>query len=287
MRKRLLVVTIAAIVGMSAAAVDGLTQRGRGRGQAPPLDVREVTDGLYVIVGSGGNVSARVTSEGVILIDDKFERNYDEIIERIQGVTSQPVKYVINTHNHGDHVGGNARIGAIAQVMAHENVRANMLRADQAGPPAIVYTDTATVHLGGVEARAIHLGRGHTNGDSVVYFPDLRVVHAGDLFVTDGTPFVDYGNGGGATEWLDTLDRIAEIDADTVITGHGDVGDMVTLREFRQKFETAQSRTRAAIRSGATKENLAERVQLDDLGWAFEGRLLRSLDGFYDEMAQQ
>ena len=90
MRKRLLVVMIAAIVGMSAAAVDGLTQRGRGRGrgQAPPLDVREVADGLYVIVGSGGNVSARVTSEGVILIDDKFERNYDEIIERIQGVTA-------------------------------------------------------------------------------------------------------------------------------------------------------------------------------------------------------
>ena len=212
-----------------------------------------------------------MTSEGVILIDDKFERNYAEITEKIRAITNQPVKYVINTHNHGDHVGGNTRFGAIAEVLAHENVRANMLRADQAGPPAIVYTDRATVHLGGVEARAIHLGRGHTNGDSVVYFPDLRVVHAGDLFVTDGTPFIDYRNGGDATEWLDTLDRIAEIDADTVITGHGDIVDMAVLRGFRQKFTTAQTRTREAIRGGATKDNLAERVQLDDLGWLSRG----------------
>ncbi len=285
MRKKTLLIAIVAFVSMTAAAMTGLTQRGRGRGQAPPLDIREVVDGLYVIVGSGGNVSARVTSEGIILIDDKFERNYDEIVSKIGSVTDQPVKYVINTHHHGDHTGGNANFSAIAQVIAHTNVRANILRNEQAGPPSIVYTDQASVHLGGVEARAIHLGRGHTDGDSVVYFPDLRVVHTGDLFITDGGPLIDYANGGDSTEWLDTLDRIAEIDADTFVSGHGEVATKAELREFRRNLQMTQQRTREAIRNGATKENLAERVKLDDLGWAWEGRLLRSLDGFYDEMA--
>ncbi len=284
MRRKFLVIAVAALVGISAAALNGLTQRG-GRGQAPPLDIQEVADGLYVIVGSGGNVSARVTSEGVIIVDDKFERNYDEIIARIKGVTNQPVKYVFNTHNHGDHVGGNPQFGSLAQILAHTNVRANMLRNDQPGPPTMVYTDQAAVHLGGAEVRAIHFGRGHTNGDSAIYFPDLRTIHTGDLFVSAGTPFIDYSNGGDSTEWLDTIDGILSLDADKVIPGHGDVVTKAGLREFRTKFQTTQRRTSTAIRQGATKENLAERVDLEDIGWAWEGRLLRSLEGFYDEMA--
>ena len=162
MRRKFLLIAVAAVVGMSAAAVNGLTQRG-GRGQAPPLDIQEVADGLYVIIGSGGNVSARVTSDGVIIVDDKFERNYDEIIARIKGVTNQPVKYVFNTHNHGDHVGGNPRFGALAQILAHTNVRRqHAAERSNPGPPTMVYTDQASVHLGDAEVLAIHFGRGHT-----------------------------------------------------------------------------------------------------------------------------
>ncbi len=282
MRSKILVIALAAIIATMAA---GRTARTQQQAQ-PPVEITEVTGGLYVITGPGGNVGVRVTGDGVIVVDDKFERNYDDIIARIQGVTDQPVRYVVNTHHHGDHTGGNVRFAMVAQVIAHDNVRRNILKNEQAGPPSIVYTDRAAVYLGGAEVQIMHLGRGHTNGDSVVYYPDLRVVQTGDLLVTEGGPLVDYANGGDATEYLETLEAITEIDADMFISGHGGVVGLDGVRDFIRKFETVQQRTREAIRNGATKENFTERVQLDDLGWAWEGRLLRSAEGLYDELSE-
>ncbi len=174
MNNKILVVALAAFVGVGAAALTAFTQ-----GQAAPLAINEVVDGLYMITGSGGNVGVRVTGDGVIVIDDKFEQNYDEIMANIQSVTDEPVKYVLNTHHHGDHSGGNTRFADIAQVIAHKNARTNMLRNDQAGPPSVIFAYETAVFLGDVEVQAHHMGRGHTNGDSVIYFPDLRVVHGG------------------------------------------------------------------------------------------------------------
>ena len=282
MRSKILVIALAAIIATTAAGLTALTQQ-----QAqPPVEITEVKDGLYVITGPGGNVGVRVTGDGVVVVDDKFERNYDDIIAGIQGVTDQPVRYVVNTHHHGDHTGGNVRFAMIAQVIAHDNVRANILKNEQAGPPSIVYTDQAALYLGDAEVQIMHLGRGHTNGDSVVYYPDLRVVQTGDLLVTEGGPFVDYANGGDATEYLETLEAITEIAADIFISGHGGVVGLDGVRDFIRKFETVQQRAREAIRNGATKENFTEQVHVDDLDWAWEGRLLRSAEGMFDELSE-
>jgi glyoxylase-like metal-dependent hydrolase (beta-lactamase superfamily II) len=280
MKNKILVIALAAIVGTAAAAAAVWTGM-------QSLDITEVKDGLYMITGNGGNIGVRVTSEGVIVIDDKFEQNYDEIIANIASVTNQPVKYVLNTHHHGDHAGSNLQFAAIAQVIAHTNVRTNMIRGNQAGPPSIVFTDQTAVFLGDTEVRAHYVGRGHTDGDAVIYFPDLRTIHTGDLIV-GGTLFIDYGNGGTSIEWLDTIDNILELDFDTVIPGHGGLMTKDDVREFRTKIETLQQRGRELISQGVSKDQFGSRLNADDIGWQIEGSLFgrASLAGFYDELRE-
>ena len=281
MRTKLLTIALAALVGTAAAGVNAYTQQ-----QAPPLDISEVADGLYVIVGSGGNVAVRVTDDGVVVVDDKFEENYDEIVTRIESVTSQSVKYVLNTHHHGDHSGGNVRFEEFAQIVAHRNVRENIIRGNQTGAPAIVFSDAASVFLGDVEIEAHHVGRGHTNGDSVILFPDLGVIHTGDLFV-GSSPFIDYGNGGSAVEWLTTLDNILQLDFETVIPGHGDVMTREDVADFRDKMLTMQLRARGLISEGVSKDAFASRLDVADLGWDYsEGFAASSMPGLYDELTQ-
>src|SRR5206468_3600403 len=150
--------------------------------------IMKLKEGLYVIPGydgaaTGGNVAVRVTTEGVIIVDDKLPNLFSDIVGKVKSVSPLPIKYVLNTHQHGDHTGGNAEFLKTAEILMHKNARANMIRAKQAGPGRIVYNDQQSLFLGGVEVQMHYMGRGHTNGDSVIYFPDLRAVHTGDLIV--------------------------------------------------------------------------------------------------------
>ncbi len=280
MHKKILVVALALFVGAGAAALSAFTQ-----GQDQALDIAEVADGLYVITGPGGNIGVRVTGDGVIVIDDKFAENYDEIVADIASVTSEPVKYVLNTHHHGDHSGSNAQFAAIAQVIAHKNVRANILRNNQAGAPSIIYADETSVFLGDAEVQAHHMGRGHTNGDSVIYFPDLRVVHGGDLLNT-GNIFIDYGNGGSFVEWVDTLDNMLALDFVTAIPGHGDLLTKDEVRAFRNKFATLETRARELISQGMAPEEFVTTIEAGDLGWDMTARGGAGAHGVYAEVSQ-
>ena len=283
MRTKVLVIVLAGVVGMAAASLPALTEQ-----DAPALSIAEVADGLYMIEGSGGNVAVRVTNEGVIVVDDKFEQNYTEIMERIGEVTNQPVKYVLNTHHHGDHSGGNIHFLDSAQVIGHENARANIVRGGHAGPPPIVFSESATVYLGGIQAQAHHVGRGHTNGDSVILFPDLRVIHTGDLFI-GGSPYMDYGNGGSGAEWSQTINNILELDFDTVIPGHGLVMNKDDVREFRNKLETMIERANALVSAGASQDEFVEGLELEDLGWSYpsDGFAASTLPNLYDELSAE
>jgi glyoxylase-like metal-dependent hydrolase (beta-lactamase superfamily II) len=208
-------------------------------------------------------------------------------------VTDQPVKYVISTHHHGDHTGGNVRfLGANAQIIGHKNARAAMTRGPmpQPGPPPLTFTTEAAVHLGGAEAQLFHVGPGHTNGDTIVYFPDLRVMATGDLFVVlPRVPTIDYGNGGTTLGWVPTLDNVLKFHFDTVIPGHGPVSTKADLQRFRNRMVTLQTRTRELIKQGVPKDAYISKLKVDDLGWALGADTLfvrNAAGGFYDELAK-
>ena len=253
------------------------------------LSIEMVKDGLYVIFGPGGNVGVRVTEEGVILIDDKFPQDFDAIQELVGQVSTRPVRYVLNTHHHGDHTGGNASYIEIAEIIAHQNARDNMVRGNQDAPPRVVFTHETAVYLGGVEVRAFHMGTGHTNGDAVIYFPDLQTVHGGDL-LHGIAPFIDYVNGGSSRGWVSTVNNILTLDFDTAIPGHGPVMERGDVVAFRNQMEDVRARMADLIRGGMSRDEAPDRIRTGALSWTMQEDGLfmqRSIPGFYDEIAAE
>ena len=251
------------------------------------LNISEVKEGLHVITGPGGNIGVRLTSEGVILIDDKFPQDFQEIRSLVAEVTDLPVKYVINTHHHGDHSGSNAGFLQIAEVITHKNARENMVRGNQDGLPRLIYSDETSVFLGGVEVRVFYMGRGHTNGDSVVYFPDLKTVHGGDL-LHGIAPFIDYANGGSSRGWVGTVNNILSLDFDTAIPGHGDIMDRRGVLNFRNQMEAVRQRMMTLIRGGLNAVDAPSRIVDSNLSWTQveDGLFMqRSILGFFDEIS--
>jgi glyoxylase-like metal-dependent hydrolase (beta-lactamase superfamily II) len=252
-----------------------------------PLTVQKVTDHLWVIMNNAsGNVAVLPTDEGILLVDDKFEADGPEILAKVKGVSDKPIKYILNTHQHGDHTGGNAFMltNTPAQIVIHKNARANMLAAKQPGLPQITYADEAQVFLGGKEVSAHHLGRGHTNGDAVILFPSERVLHTGDLFVNGSAPFIDYSAKGSIVEWDKTLDRVLALDFDIVIPGHGPVAKKADLMKWRDSIAELRSRAKAACAGGAA--GAEKRLNLSGLGMDDSlGFMGRSVPGMCAELA--
>jgi cyclase len=254
--------------------------------QNPPaqLTMEKVTDNLYVIMQDGGNVAVMPTSDGVIVVDDKFAQDAPQIMAKIKSVSDKPVRYVINTHQHGDHTGGNeAMLAAGAEILIHKNARANMVSGKQPGLPRITFSDETQVFAGGKEVRARHLGRGHTNGDAVVYFPSERVLHTGDLFVSSGAPFCDTANGGSIKEWDGTIQKILEnYDFDTVIPGHGNVAKRADLQKWVTTLATIRTRVKAACAGGAA--DAVSRLNLTDMGMTNLAMMGRGMPGMCQEL---
>jgi cyclase len=232
--------------------------------QPAPLTINKVHDDLYEIEGDGGNVAVLVTSEGVILVDDKYERDHDAIMARIKSVTQQPVKYVLSTHYHEDHSGGNAKFLPTAEIISTRNARINILEHKQSNgspntlPARVVFTDETSVFLGGKEVRAHYFGRGHTNGDAVMYFPEYKTIHTGDL-MAGTSPLIDYPGGGSLAEWPKTLDAaMAAWDFDTVIPGHGAVTNKAGLLTYRNNVDKLKIYATGLIRQGKSQEDLAK-----------------------------
>jgi len=256
--------------------------------QQPPADLgmEKIADDLYVITGSGGNVAVLTTDEGAILVDDKFERNVPQIVAKVKSVTDKPIKYVFNTHQHGDHSGGNHALLTTTEILSHKNARANMVKLSQPGLTRLTFSDEAAIHLGGKEVRARYFGAGHTNGDVVIYFPAHKLVHMGDLFVR-AAPYLDYANGASSDAWIKTLEGALSLDFQTVIPGHGAVGKRDDLVKWKANFETMRGRVREITRQGKSKDELPKLLRVDDLvGWSIDGGFARSLPGLYDELSR-
>jgi cyclase len=290
MRKTLLVRLAAGAVALGASWVAYTQNPQQPR---PPLAIEKVRDDLYNISNNGGNVAAYLTDEGVILIDDKYEVDYPEILAKLKTVTDKPVKYVLNTHQHGDHTGGNAKmLAASAEIIAHKNARANMVAGKMPGVPRVSFSDETEVFLGGKEVRSHYYGRGHTNGDAVMYFPAARVIHTGDLYTIGSSkapltvaPFIDYSAQGSAVEWTKTLDGILNSgwDFDTVIPGHGPVSTRAALAKYRQDFEKMRTSAMTMVRANKSKDDIGKMLETE-FGWNMESLGGRSLEPMIAEL---
>ena len=248
------------------------------------LKIERVKGELHLISGEGGNVAAYATAEGVVLVDDMFDRNHVDILAQVKSITDKPLRYVINTHQHDDHAGGDFKMLPLAEVIAHRNVYANLKDLKRPyyedtpgtpiGLPRVTFSDRLDVHLGGKDVEAYYFGRGHTSGDIIVYFPELRAIHTGDLFISGsrrGVPiYVDAVQGGSLLEWTRTLDRTLQLDFDTVIPGHGPVATKADLARFNADIAAMRTRLQTMVRGGAKKEEIVQTIE-KDYGWRAAG----------------
>jgi glyoxylase-like metal-dependent hydrolase (beta-lactamase superfamily II) len=238
-----------------------------------------------LIIGDGGNVAFMPTNEGVILVDDKFAQDAPEIVAKVKSVSDKAIRYVLNTHQHGDHTGGNeALLAANAEIVIQKNARANMVAGKQPGLPRITFSEETQVFLGGKQVLARYLGRGHTNGDAVIYFPSERVLHTGDLFVNPGPPFIDGSAGGSIKEWSQTIEKALQYDFDVVIPGHGPLARKADLAKWVQTMAAIRTRVEKACAGGAA--DAAKRIDLKDLGMSGGGMFDRGVPGMCQELAQ-
>jgi len=298
MKRTLSVRLFAGLLALTGAWV-AYTQTPQGK-QAPAqtkaparFNLIKVADDLYVIDGGGaGNVAVYITNEGVIMVDDKFEQHFDEIMANVKKVTNQPVKYILSTHYHADHSGGNTRWSSIAEIISTRNAHDGIVQHKQSNAPndmipaRVTFTQETDLFLGGKEVRAKYYGRGHTNGDAFVYFPALKVLHTGDMF-TSATPLIDYPGGGSLVDWTKTLDSVMgdkSLDFDTVIPGHGPVSKKADLLTYRNNAEKMRTRVQTLIRQGKSQDDVAK-FMTAEYKWAPDSLNMQwSLPGMMTEL---
>ena len=292
-RKTLLALTVLTAASLAIAQPP---PGGRAGGKGAPKagqtveKIRELKPNLYMITGGGANTLIRVTPDGLILIDTKNpgDENYNRVMEEIHSVSNLPVKYVFNTHHHPDHVGNNQKfIDAGATVIALDALKTRMASDPRTkeipGLPTQTFAKDYVLKFGGATVEAHSYGRGHTGDDTMIYFPDLKVVMVSDQ-ITDATPIVDFANGGSAVEWTQILDGVLKLDFDMAIPGRGEPKTKADVKAYRDKFATLISRASDAIKAGATRDTLAMQVKTDDLGWMFNGQFYGSL---FDELTKK
>jgi cyclase len=293
---KLTIITMIAAVVAAAQGGGGGQAKGGGGGQQAQA-IQQIKPGLFVVTGAGGNTGVRVTPDGLIVVDTKNlgDQFYNGLVEQIKTVSTAPVKYVIVTHHHQDHSGNIGKFEeAGAKVIVQENLNKNLeTYAPAQGKPAkanVTYANDYTVKLGGIEVKVYHFAPAHTSGDSIVYYPDLKVVQTGDVVV--GTaPNVDFPFGGSAVTWVKALDSISKLDFDTVIPGHSAPGQTTMTRAdflaYKTKWETLVSRAKDLVKQGTPKDELLAKIKTDDIGWNINNQQWQNqqrLDAFYAEL---
>ncbi len=235
------------------------------------IKVTKVAGTVYMLQGAGGNIGASVGADGIVIVDDQYAPLADKIQAALKGITDKPVRFVINTHWHGDHTGGNAYFSKQGTIVAQENVRERLknggkVLGNDVKPaanevlPIITFNDRASVHLNGEDIRAIHFPHGHTDGDSVIFFTQSNVVHMGDDFVTYGFPFIDLESGGSVRGMIAACEKVlATVAPDVkVIPGHGGLSTVADLKPFLAMLKDATARVENGIKQGKTADQLKQ-----------------------------
>ncbi len=249
------------------------------------IKTEELGNGLYMMTGLGGNLGVSVGDDGVFLIDDQYAPLSDKIKAAIATLTDKPVTYVLNTHWHGDHTGGNENFGkAGAVIVAHDNVRKRMSvdqvmealgRTVPASPevalPVITFSEDVTFYFNGQKVGATHLSNAHTDGDAVIKFKEGNVLHTGDIYFNGLYPFIDFTSGGNINGMIDAQAAILDMvdDNTKIIPGHGPLASKADLAETRQKLIKIRDTIKPLMDQGLSIDEIVAKKPLADLdlGW--------------------
>ncbi|MGA7909850.1 MAG: MBL fold metallo-hydrolase [Candidatus Sulfotelmatobacter sp.] len=246
------------------------------------MKVTKVAGNVYLLeAADAGNIGASVGEDGIVIVDDQYAPLAEKIQAALQGITDKPVRFVINTHYHGDHTGGNAYFQKQAPIIAQDNVRKRLETGGSGGNgssvhfeakpqpkdalPIITFDHDVTVHLNGEDIRALYFPAGHTDGDSIIFFPKSNVVHMGDDFVTYGFPFIDVQSGGSIDGMIEAVEKvIAQLPPDVkVIPGHGPISSLDDMRVYLNMLKQTRAAVENALQQGKTLDQMKQAKLLD------------------------
>jgi len=226
------------------------------------IKATQVSKNVYMLEGEGGNIGASVGTDGILIVDDQFAPLADKISAALAQLNPGKLRFVLNTHHHGDHTGGNAVFGAKeAVIVAQTNVRPRLDAEPDlpdAALPIVTFDESVSLHFNGEEIRLLHIGPGHTNGDAIIHFTGANVVHMGDQYVSQGWPYVDFSSGGDVDGYIATQQAVlAKIAPDTkIIPGHGPLSTVAELQAYNSMVVESVALLRRGIAAGKTLEQL-------------------------------
>src|SRR5579872_733562 len=246
------------------------------------IKVTKVAGTVYMLEGAdAGNIGASVGEDGIVIVDDQYAPLAEKIQAALKGITDKPVRFIINTHYHGDHTGGNAYFQKQAPIIAHDNVRKRLESGGPAGNggsvhfdakpeskealPIITFDHDVTVHLNGEDIRALYFPAGHTDGDAIIFFPKSNVVHMGDDFVTYGFPFIDVESGGSIDGMINGVEMvIGQVPPDVkIIPGHGPVSTIDDVRAYLAMLKGTRDAVAREIKAGKTVDQMKQAKLLE------------------------
>ncbi|MBE0364754.1 hypothetical protein PULV_a2515 [Pseudoalteromonas ulvae UL12] len=260
------------------------------------IKTEQLTDNIHVLFGQGGNIAASVGDDGIYIIDDQFAKLSDKIKQTISNLKPGSAEFVINTHHHGDHTGGNENFAnAGSHVIAHDNVHKRLVEKhgeDSKYVPVLSFSHNMSLHFNNEHAKIMHFAHAHTDGDAVVFFNKANVVHMGDIYFNlGGLPFVDVESGGSVNGVLAAVEAvISHTDEQTkIIPGHGPVSNQKELKQYHQLVTQAKEVMLTAMKDGASEEAVVAAKPLSVLnlqysGWLPEERVTKL---FYQSLSQK
>ncbi|MGB5716468.1 MAG: MBL fold metallo-hydrolase [Gammaproteobacteria bacterium] len=262
-------------------------------------------EGIYMLTGKGGNIGLSTGTDGVFLIDDQFAPLTDKVLTTIGQLSDKPVRFLLNTHWHPDHTGGNENLGNSGTVIvAHDNVRRrlsvdnfiemfNMKTAATAaaGLPVITFNDAITFHFNGEEIDVRHVMNAHTDGDAIVHFKRSNVIHAGDTYFSGMYPFIDTNSGGSVDGYLKAIDQVLALadDKTVIIPGHGTLSNKQELRAYRDMIWTISDRIRRMLGEQASLEQVQASMPCKEYDAEYGGGMLNNeafVKMLYEDMAR-
>ena len=262
------------MVALAAAALSFGAFAQQRNFDAVQIKTTQVAEGIYMLEGEGGNIGVSSGEDGVYLIDDQFAPLTPKIVAAVKAISDRPIRFLMNTHWHGDHVGGNENLGkAGVVIIAHDNVykrmsvggaitalKQNYAPAPKAALPVITFNQTATFRMNGDDVTSTHLPPAHTDGDSFVRFAKANVIHTGDVFAAYRYPFIDVESGGSVKGVLRAVDQMLPMldDNTKVIPGHGGVSSKKDVLAYRKMVSTAISKIEPMVKSGRSLKQVID-----------------------------